>query len=264
MAKSLEFQNDVLDRQLVICADELTFETPPAESLHNSRLSIEQLIVHTQFLSGRVAEGERISISDIRRLLDVLPRTASGAQRVTIRNVFATVLGRFIAGVGVSASLAIMQAFVNWTGSSATSEAWRSDIFRVVAIIESELETASARSRYEDDKRVTRARGFIAANYPNPRLTLKEVAAYANLSPWHLARILKRVTGRSFLGHLRQSRITQAKHLLRATALSIKEVAITVGYGDSTQFGRHFKKECCQSPLAFRRAQQELPTISKN
>src|SRR5205807_3254925 len=136
-------------------------------------------------------------IADVRRLMNGLPPTAIGSERLAIRNIFATVLGRVMAGIGVPAPVAATRAFVNWTSSNAMSDTWYSEISRLLEILDSELAT-DLRLHHDrkDDKRVARVLRFIVAQCANPRLSLKDVAADATLSPWHLARILKQLTGR--------------------------------------------------------------------
>jgi AraC family transcriptional regulator len=44
----------------------------------------------------------------------------------------------------------------------------------------------------------------------------------------------------------------QARVLLRTTRLPVTEVAFRVGYGDTSRFGQHFKREVGTTPAAFR------------
>jgi AraC-like DNA-binding protein len=56
------------------------------------------------------------------------------------------------------------------------------------------------------------------------------------------------------IAYLNRYRITQAKRLLRETDQSITEIALTVGFSDSSYFSRVFRRETGLSPDAFRRA----------
>ena len=93
----------------------------------------------------------------------------------------------------------------------------------------------------------------VRARYSEAGLTAREVARELRISAWHLARLLREHTGRSFREHLRRLRIDAAKELLLTSALSIKEIAGTVGYGSASAFDHDFNKACGQSPSAFRR-----------
>jgi transcriptional regulator GlxA family with amidase domain len=46
-----------------------------------------------------------------------------------------------------------------------------------------------------------------------------------------------------------------AAHLLAASSLSVKEVAVKSGFWDDSHFHRHFHREYNQSPTEYRRAQ---------
>jgi two-component system response regulator YesN len=101
------------------------------------------------------------------------------------------------------------------------------------------------------DGRIRGALLFIDAHYSEPRLTLGAVAAHVGMSRFHLARTLTTQTGDGFRVHLHRARIRAAERLLRGTTLSVKEVAATVGYNDTTQLCRHFRKFRGTSPARF-------------
>ena len=105
---------------------------------------------------------------------------------------------------------------------------------------------------------VRRALEVVAEHFHDATLSLARVARSAGISPCHLARILKRDTGRVFLWHLHSARIEAAKSLLETTDRSVKEVAALVGYTDATQLCRHFRRRSGNSPLSFRRARARL------
>jgi len=94
---------------------------------------------------------------------------------------------------------------------------------------------------------------YLHQHYRCPAISLADVARAAGLSRFHLARQLKRLTRRSFLQHVHALRIEEAVRLLQRSALSVKEVAAHVGYNDSTQFCRQFRRAHDISPGAFRR-----------
>ena len=101
-----------------------------------------------------MGDGQRISIGEIRRLMDVLPVSATRSERLAIRNIFSTVFGRLIAGMDVAVSAAATRAFVTWTSSSAISDAWQSDISRLIEALEPELARDLGPYDHRDDQRV--------------------------------------------------------------------------------------------------------------
>ena len=93
---------------------------------------------------------------------------------------------------------------------------------------------------------------FMAEHHFDPDLTLRVVASHVRLSPWHVARLLRRETGQTFQFHLHHTRIRRAEWLLQDRDRSVKEVSYLVGYRSTTQFDRHFRRVCRMTPRAYR------------
>jgi AraC-like DNA-binding protein len=69
---------------------------------------------------------------------------------------------------------------------------------------------------------------------------------------WHLSRLLKAATGRTF-GQLRNAvRVERARVALLTTELSVKEIAAGVGYTHPTDLTRQFRTVHALSPVAYR------------
>jgi two-component system response regulator YesN len=103
---------------------------------------------------------------------------------------------------------------------------------------------------------VQQAIEYIHANLHRPDITVKDVAGAVNLSPSHLAYLLKAKLGVSYVKYLTLVRIEQAKKLLCLTDLSISTVAEMVGYQNLTNFYRLFQRETNVTPAAYRRSIQ--------
>jgi AraC-like DNA-binding protein len=56
------------------------------------------------------------------------------------------------------------------------------------------------------------------------------------------------------IAYLHRYRVNQAKQLLIDTSKSITEIALEVGFSDSSYFGRIFRRETGVSPQGFRQA----------
>jgi AraC-like DNA-binding protein len=108
------------------------------------------------------------------------------------------------------------------------------------------------------EPRVDRALRYLRDHYSRADLTMKDVAKHVGLTRHYLGRLLLQYTGRSFLEHVHDLRVSEARRLLIVTTLSVKEIAAGLGYGDSTQFCRQFKRICKTSPGAFRRAARSV------
>lgn len=85
-------------------------------------------------------------------------------------------------------------------------------------------------------------------------ITLDELAAEAQLSPFHFARMFKQSVGMPPRAYLTQLRMERACELLELTDLPITEIALDVGYSSSQVLARVFIKYQHVSPSDYRRA----------
>jgi AraC-like DNA-binding protein len=104
--------------------------------------------------------------------------------------------------------------------------------------------------------KIQQAVRIINDNYRTD-IRLAAVAREAGMSPAHFSRIFKKLMGLSYRDYLNSRRITKAKNLLRASARSVTEIAVFLGFADPTGFGRIFKKLTGHTPSAFRNLPQE-------
>ncbi len=74
----------------------------------------------------------------------------------------------------------------------------------------------------------------------------------ANLSSNYFGDLIKHYTGRSPREHIHQLIIQVAKNKLRATSLSVSEIAFSLGFEYPSYFATFFKKETGISPSVFR------------
>ena len=88
---------------------------------------------------------------------------------------------------------------------------------------------------------VRQAVAFMEANYAR-KLTLQDVADHCFVSQWHLSKLINKHMEKSFYDLLNSIRIEEAKRLLENPQLKIGEIVELLGYSDSAQFSRIFKK----------------------
>lgn len=84
--------------------------------------------------------------------------------------------------------------------------------------------------------------------------TLEQMAKLARVSRTNLLRVFRQATGKSPVDYLIGLRIEAAKRLLRQTGLSMTDIALETGFGDSNYFARQFRLVTGRTPTAFRRA----------
>jgi AraC family transcriptional regulator len=103
------------------------------------------------------------------------------------------------------------------------------------------------------DRRIRRAIELMHAHM-NRELPLEEIAAAAFLSPFHFARLFKKLTGASPHAYLASLRVARAQALLAETDLSISEVSARVGYSSPSHFTKAFRQATGLAPRAYRAA----------
>ena len=103
------------------------------------------------------------------------------------------------------------------------------------------------------DRRIRRAVEFMQTHLAQ-ELPLKEIAAASYLSPYHFARLFKRITGLTPHNYLANIRIEQARHLLGTSDLSINAIATRVGYDSQSHFAKVFRAATGLTPKEFRNA----------
>ena len=85
-------------------------------------------------------------------------------------------------------------------------------------------------------------------------LTLRELAAASYLSPFHFARLFKKLTGVSPHNYLAGIRATRAQLLLAETDLSVTEIGARVGYLSGSHFTKAFRIATGATPREFRKS----------
>jgi AraC family L-rhamnose operon transcriptional activator RhaR len=99
---------------------------------------------------------------------------------------------------------------------------------------------------------------FMEERY-GEELSLKDIAAQAYLSPHHFSETFKRACGMPPWEFLLRLRLDHAKQLLRVTSRSVTDIALSVGFADSSYFARVFKAEVGATPRAWRESQGAAP-----
>ncbi|WNS41046.1 AraC family transcriptional regulator [Paenibacillus sp. MMS20-IR301] len=99
---------------------------------------------------------------------------------------------------------------------------------------------------------LTSAREYIERNFWNSSLSVLDIVSYVNVERSYLFRLFKDKTGMSISGYLTAFRIQRACGLLSSTSLSVKSVAVSVGYTDPLYFSKVFKKVTSLTPSAYK------------
>jgi len=95
-----------------------------------------------------------------------------------------------------------------------------------------------------------------------PRSAITQLAGSLNLSPSRLRHLFKTETGLSLKRCLIESRLVSSKTLLETSLLSVKEIAIKVGYIHVSHFVRDFKRTYQVTPAEYRKQRRSASNSS--
>jgi AraC family transcriptional regulator len=85
-------------------------------------------------------------------------------------------------------------------------------------------------------------------------ISLADLAKLARLSPFHFARAFKQSFGMPPHRYHTSRRIEQAKVLMATLSRSVTEIALDVGFSETSSFTAAFRKLTGQTPTAYRRS----------
>jgi two-component system response regulator YesN len=98
---------------------------------------------------------------------------------------------------------------------------------------------------------VRKVQKYILDNFDR-KISLSEVAEQMFISPQHLCKKFKKITGMQFVDYVLNVKIKKAKSLIMNTSIKVKDLAIQLGFNDYTYFCKVFKKYEGVSPLQYR------------
>ncbi len=81
---------------------------------------------------------------------------------------------------------------------------------------------------------------------------IQEIIEESNYSHSHFCYSFKKAYNRTFKSYINELRINHAMSLLKNTALSVLDIAVTCGYSNPSHFSQLFKNQTGFSPLEYR------------
>ena len=99
---------------------------------------------------------------------------------------------------------------------------------------------------------VLRVRAYIDSNL-HRAIRIRDLSAVARRSPAHFSRKFKLVVGESPHAYVVRRRLERACHLMMTSAVSLREIALSVGFSDQAHLSRRFRQAFGQSPAHWRR-----------
>jgi signal transduction histidine kinase/DNA-binding LacI/PurR family transcriptional regulator/AraC-like DNA-binding protein/response regulator of citrate/malate metabolism len=124
----------------------------------------------------------------------------------------------------------------------------------VISQVEAAL-SHSKRLGTQASRGVRQAMAYIHEHYPEP-LTRAALAEHVALTERYLTYCFRQELGITPMAYLSRYRVKRARFLLEQGDLNITEVAMAVGFSESSYFNRVFRQEVGVSPGAYRRGQR--------
>lgn len=91
---------------------------------------------------------------------------------------------------------------------------------------------------------------YIDTHFAN--ITLTQAAKYFGFNPNYFSNMVKRKTGKSFVDHVDERRMQEARNLLAQPDISLKEIIARVGYSSKSFFYKKFNQYYQQTPATMR------------
>ncbi len=100
---------------------------------------------------------------------------------------------------------------------------------------------------------IEQATNRILASWPDPSFSVERLADELHIHRSTLARRFRQTTGTTLTDYITAMRLQNAVGMLKATTLSVAEIANQCGYADPNYFSKHMKTKLGMSPSEFRK-----------
>lgn len=121
-------------------------------------------------------------------------------------------------------------------------------LLEVLSLLNREVDSTPKTS--ESIKHVDRMKKYIEENYQQ-QITKLELSDLINKTPNYSIMLFSKVTGTTVSNYLHEVRIKKGLFMLLHSELSIKEIAIFLGYRDVSYFNKVFKRKTGKTPSSF-------------
>jgi len=99
---------------------------------------------------------------------------------------------------------------------------------------------------------IERVLKYMRRNH-SQRITLEDICKHFGYSRSYVSHAFRKRVGKSFRESLNEMRLEDAKSLLKYSSLTVTEIALSVGFGDSTYFSSVFKSYVGMTPSEYRK-----------
>lgn len=124
-------------------------------------------------------------------------------------------------------------------------------------ILSSLLASLSVKSLNNKDLKYKNTYVDLTVHYIQKHLSeqikLSDISTFLKISPGYLCKVFRSNVNLSINQFITKAKMTRASFYLKYTNLTIKEIALRLGYSDSYYFSRVFKKQFSLSPSNYRK-----------
>ncbi|MFC7153235.1 helix-turn-helix domain-containing protein [Cohnella cellulosilytica] len=111
--------------------------------------------------------------------------------------------------------------------------------------------------------RIEEVLAYIRAHY-SEELSRDKLASLTGVHPDHFSRWFRKMTGRSYVDFVAETRMSKARERLLGSGDSLHEIARKVGYKDEFYFSRKFKQLVGTAPTLYRRKPKTVFSLACN
>ncbi len=148
--------------------------------------------------------------------------------------------------------LSVANDFEKLFYASYRAESWcYAESFSTLYKIYAALLRSKVKKYTRSGKLAADAVNYILERYTDPELTISEISCYLGISDTHLRRVFKEKTGVAPVHYINHIRFEKAKHMMKNSNCTIKEIAALVGFSDQYYFSREFKNTFGISPSEY-------------
>lgn len=151
---------------------------------------------------------------------------------------------------------AVVEALVS---GFVSGEAWRTPAVRaaftllLAQLLEARRDAEGVRDETRAERHLRRFRDALERDF-RERREIEHYARELGITPTQLNRICRERLGCSALAAIHRRVLAEAERDLAYTSLSVKEVALTLGFADAAYFSRFFLRQTGRTPTDYRAA----------
>ncbi|MGO4495322.1 AraC family transcriptional regulator [Paenibacillus sp. 2RAB27] len=138
------------------------------------------------------------------------------------------------------------------------AEGWLRLLFRELGRVNTHHISAKPAAETDIQRQIGQAIRYLELQYTQA-VSIEHLARNLGYHRTYLCKMFKQYTGLSPMQYLFNIRMERAKQLLMTTAMTIDQVASSVGFNDALYFSKQFHKWSGSAPSVYRKELRQLP-----